>query len=86
MLDQVRQYGDSAVKAFEEKFDKVRLDALATRVAKVSRKMFEVPEFFYYAIAYGLRWLFVRHGKWRGWNCPREERGDLQMEFELLTG
>ena len=53
---------------------------------QVSRKMFEVPEFFYYAIADGLRWLFVRHGKWRGWKCPREECGDLQMEFELLTG
>ena len=47
---------------------------------------FKIPEFFYYAIADGLRWLFVRHGKWRGWNCPREERGDLQMELELLTG
>ena len=65
---------------------KVKLDALAKHVAKVSRKMFEVPEFFYYAIADGLRRLFVRHGKWRGWNCPREERDDLQMEFELLTG
>ena len=65
---------------------KVKLDALARHVAKVSRKMFEVPEFFYYAIADGLRWLFVRHGKWRGWKCPREECGDLQMEFELLTG
>ena len=42
---------------------KVKLDALAKHVAKVSRKMFEVPEFFYYAIADGLRWLFVRHGK-----------------------
>jgi hypothetical protein len=41
---------------------------------------------FKYAIADGLRWLFVRHGKWRGWKCPREECGDLQMEFELLTG
>ena len=65
---------------------KVKLDALAKHVAKVSRKMFEVPEFFYYAIADGLRWLFVRHGKWRGWKCPREEAGDLQMEFELLSG
>ena len=37
-------------------------------------------------IADGLRWLFVRHGRWRGWNCPREECGDLQMEFELLSG
>ncbi|MBP5284994.1 MAG: hypothetical protein ILO34_02650 [Kiritimatiellae bacterium] len=34
---------------------KVKLDALAKHVAKVSRKMFEVPEFFYYAIADGLR-------------------------------
>jgi hypothetical protein len=65
---------------------KVKLDALARHVAKVSRKMFEVPELFYYAIADGLRWLFVRHGKGRGWKCPREECGDLQMEFELLTG
>ena len=65
---------------------KVKLDALAKHVAKVSRKMFEVPEFFYYAIADGLRWLFVRHGRWRGWDCTREERGDLQMEFELLSG
>ena len=65
---------------------KVKLDALARHVAKVSRKMFEVPEFFYYAIADGLRWLFVRHGRWRGWKCPREECGDLQMEFELLSG
>ena len=65
---------------------KVKLDALAKHVAKVSRKMFEVPEFFYYAIADGLRWLFVRHGRWRGWNCPKEACGDLQMEFELLSG
>lgn len=65
---------------------KARLEALANHVAKVSRKMFEAPEFFYYAIADGLRWLFVRHGRWRGLDCAREERGDLQMEFELLTG
>ena len=48
--------------------------------------MFEVPEFFYYAIADGLRWLFIRHGKWKGLNCARERNGDLQMEFELLSG
>ena len=65
---------------------KVKLETLAKHVAKVSRNMFEVPEFFYYAIADGLRWLFVRHGKWRGWNCSQENRGDLQMEFELLSG
>lgn len=65
---------------------KSKLEALAKHVAKVSRKMIEAPEFFYYAIADGLRWLFVRHGKWRGLDCSREEHGDLQMEFELLTG
>ena len=48
--------------------------------------MFDVPEFFYYAIADGLRWLFVCHGRWRGLDCGRESAGDLQMEFECLTG
>ena len=48
-------------------------------------KMYEAPEFFYYAIADGLRWLFVCHGRWRGLDCVREKHGDLQMEFELLS-
>ena len=65
---------------------KVKLEALANHVAKVSRKMFDVLEFFYYAIADGLRWLFVCHGRWRGLGCGRESMGDLQMEFECLTG
>lgn len=65
---------------------KVKLEALANHVAKVSRKMYEAPEFFYYAIADGLRWLFVCHGRWRGLDCVREKRGGLQMEFELLSG
>lgn len=65
---------------------KVKLEALANHVAKVSRKMYEVPEFFYYAIADGLRWLFVCHGRWRGLDCVREKHGDLQMESELLSG
>ena len=80
--EQLRKY----LGIFSPRFLKPKLDALAKHVAKVSRKMFEVSEFFYYAIADGLRWLFVRHGKWRGWNYSREERGDLQMELELLTG
>lgn len=36
VLDQIRQYGDSAVKAFEEKFDKVRLDSLAVSEAEMT--------------------------------------------------
>lgn len=65
---------------------KVKLEAHANHVAKVSRKMYEAPEFFYYAIADGLRCLFVCHGRWRGLDCVREKHGDLQMEFELLSG
>ena len=49
-------------------------------------KMYEASEFFYYAIADSLRWLFVCHGRWRGLDCVREKYGDLQMEFELLSG
>ncbi len=65
---------------------KAKLEALANHVAKVSRKMAEAPEFFYYALADGLRWLFLCHGKWQGLNCSREKRGDFQMEFALLSG
>lgn len=36
VLDQIRQYGDSAIKAFEEKFDKVRLDSLAVSEAEMA--------------------------------------------------
>ena len=36
VLDQIRQYGDSAVKAFEEKFDKVKLDSLAVSEAEIA--------------------------------------------------
>ena len=36
VLDQIRQYGDSAVKAFEEKFDKVRLDSLDVSEAEMA--------------------------------------------------
>lgn len=36
VLDQIRQYGDSAVKAFEEKFDKIRLDSLAVSEAEMA--------------------------------------------------
>ena len=64
----------------------MKLEALANHVAKVSRKMYEAPEFFYYAIADGLHWLFVCHGRCRGLDCVREKHGDLQMESELLSG
>ena len=36
VLDQIQQYGDSAVKAFEEKFDKVRLESLAVSEEEIA--------------------------------------------------
>ena len=59
---------------------KVKLEALANHVAKVSRKMFDVPEFFYYAIADGMRWLFVCLGRWRGLGCGREVGSNSRMD------
>ena len=56
---------------------KVKLKALANHVAKVSRKMFDIPEFFYYAVADSLKGLFLFHGRRRGLDCGRESAGDL---------
>ena len=44
VLDQIRQYGDSAVKAFEEKFDKVRLDSLAVSQEEMQEAEELVPD------------------------------------------
>ena len=44
VLDQIRQYGDSAVKAFEEKFDKVRLDSLAVSEAEMAEAEGQVAD------------------------------------------
>ena len=38
------------------------------------------------ASATNRRGIFVCHGRWRGLDCVREKHGDLQMEFELLSG
>ena len=73
--EQLRKY----LRIFSPRFSKPKLEALANHVAKVSRKMYEAPEFFYYAIADGLRWIFVCHGRWRGLDCVREKHGDLQI-------
>ena len=51
MREQLRKF----MGIFSPRFSKPKLEALANHVAKVSRKMYEAPEFFYYAIADGLR-------------------------------
>ena len=47
-----------------------KLAVLADHVKRVSKRMFDVPDFFFYAIADGLRTLFSRHGRWNGLDGP----------------
>jgi len=60
-----------------------RLAVLAEHVKRVSRRMFDAPEFFFYAIADGVSRLFVRHGRWNGLDGPDEPKGSFQMELDL---
>ena len=61
-----------------------KLAVLSDHVKRVSRRMFEVPEFFFYAIADGVCRLFTRHGRWNGLDGPDEEPEDpCQLELAL---
>ena len=61
-----------------------KLAVLADHVKRVSRRMFEVPEFFFYAIADGVCRLFARHGRWNDLDGPDEEPEDpCQLELAL---
>ena len=61
-----------------------KLAVLADHVKRVSRRMFEVPEFFFYAIADGVCRLFTRHGRWNGLDGPDEEPEEpCQLELAL---
>ena len=60
-----------------------RLSVLADHIKRVSRRMFEVPEFFFYAIADGVGRLFARHGRWNGLDGPDEAEEICQMELAL---
>ena len=60
-----------------------RLSVLADHIKRVSRRMFEVSEFFFYAIADGVGRLFARHGRWHGHDGPEEAVETCQMELAL---
>ena len=60
-----------------------RLGVLADHIKRVSRRMFEVPEFFFHAIADGVGRLFARHGRWHGLDGPDEPEETCQMELAL---
>ena len=44
--------------------EKLRMQVLCRRVAKLAKRFFGVPEFHYYALADGIRTLFARLGHW----------------------
>ena len=59
-----------------------KLAVLADHVKRVSKRMFDVPDFFFYAIADGLRTLFSRHGRWNGLDGPDETpEGHLRAKY-----
>ena len=61
-----------------------KLSVLAEHVKRVSKRMFGAPDFFFYAIADGIRRLFVRNGRWNGLDGPDDdEEGSCQMELAL---
>lgn len=62
-----------------------KLSVLADHVKRVSKRMFEVPEFFFYAIADGVSALFTRHGRWQGRDGPPDDKPkqSFQLEFNI---
>ena len=61
-----------------------KLAVLADHVKRVSKRMFDVPDFFFYAIADGLRTLFSRHGRWNALDGPdKEPKEPCQMILAL---
>jgi len=61
-----------------------KLGVLADHVKRVSQRMFEVPDFFFYAIADGVSALFTRHGRWQGLDGPdHDEVQERTFQLEL---
>lgn len=59
-----------------------RLQILVSHVTELSQRIHEVPEFFYYAIADGIRRLFSRFGK--GWRRAKEKPPDPAENRQML--
>ncbi len=62
--------------------ESVRRSILVRNITRVSKRMFGVVEFHYYAIADGLASLFRRFGKWHG-RAPGVEAAEASMQLEL---
>ena len=59
-----------------------RLKILVSHVTELSQRIHKVPEFFYYAIADGIRRLFTRFGK--GWRRAKEKPPDPAEDRQML--
>ena len=62
----------------------LKLAVLTTRIAKVAKRFFGVPDFHYYALADGIARLFNRCGRW----CRARHAGstdDMQQELPLFA-
>lgn len=65
--------------------ESVRRSILVRNITRVSKRMFGVVEFHYYAIADGLATLFRRFGKWHGNKPDRETLGNsLQLNLPMF--
>lgn len=56
---------------------------LRQHITNVARRIFGTPEFHYYAIADGVRDLFMRHARWNPVLSRKKEHPSPQMEFDF---
>ena len=63
-----------------------KLGVLADHVKRISKRMFEVPDFFFYAIADGVSELFTRHGRWHGLDGPDRDTEPAGRSLQLELG
>ena len=59
-----------------------KLNILVSHVVKLSQRIRDTPEFFYYAIADGVRRLFTRFGQ--GWIREREKPPNPTEDRQML--
>ncbi len=65
--------------------ESVRRSILVRNITRVSKRMFGVVEFHYYAIADGIAMLFRRFGAWQGRVAGNgDPEGDAQLELPLF--
>ena len=56
---------------------------LRQHITNVARRIFGTPEFHYYALADGVRDLFMRHARWSPAISKKKEKPSPQMEFDF---